>query len=231
MADEGRLPDGTRELFELGIRRRTAPSGEQQEAALIPQLQRLEGEFREIERDARAVGQGLSRIQFNWRPATGQWSVADCLGHLNIMGSEQLAVIDAGIREARAQGWFAPGPFAVGFLAGRLIRSTEPPVRRRRRAEEHFVPASDQSTDIVVPAITDLQEQLVGRVRLANGLDLARVRVRVPGHRMLRLTLLELLMYFAAHERRHLAQAWQVRRTPGFPKAVPQKTGPVRLRP
>jgi hypothetical protein len=230
MGDEGRLPDETRHLFELGIRRRVSPSGEQQEAALIPQLQHLEGEFREIGREARVVAQGLTRVQFNWRPALGQWSIAECLGHLNILGSEQLAVIDAGIREARTQGWFAAGPFTLGFLAGRLISATEPPVRQRRRAEAHFVPQSDQSAEITVPAVLDLQEQLLGRIRLANGLDLARIRVRAPGSRLLRLSLLEFFLYLAAHEHRHVVQAWQVRRNPGFPKAVPTRTGPLRVR-
>jgi hypothetical protein len=228
--DDSRLPDGTQNLFELGIRRRPAPTGEQQEAALIPQLERLEHDFRDVAREARAVGQGLSRIQFNWRPTIGQWSIADCLGHLNIMGSQQLVVMDAGIREARTQGWFAGGPFTPGFLARRFIRATEPPVRRRRRAEAYFVPASDQSADIVVPAIVDLQEQLLGRVRLSNGLDLARISVRAPGRAFLRLNLMELLLYLAAHEHRHLAQAWQVRRDPRFPNAGRPRTAPVRLR-
>jgi DinB superfamily len=230
MADDDRIRAETDHLFELGFRRRPTPTGEPQDAALIPQLQQLEGEFREVAREARVVTQGLSRVQFNWRPALGQWSIAECLGHLNILGSEQLAVIDAGIREARAQGWFAAGPFQVGFLGGRFISATEPPVRRRRQAERHFVPESDQSAEITVPAVVDLQEQLLGRVRLANGLDLARIRVRAPGSRLLRLNLLEFLLYLAAHEHRHVVQAWQVRRNPLFPKAAPTRTGAVRIR-
>ncbi len=228
LADDGKHAEDTHHLFEFALRRRPAPTGEQQEAALLPQLQRLEGEFRDVAREARVVSQGLSRVQFNWRPTIGRWSISDCLGHLNILGSEQLAVIDAGIREARTQGWFSAGPFAVGFLAGRLIASTEPPVRHRRRAEEHFVPESDQSADIVVPAIVDLQEQLVGRIRLANGLDLARIRVRPPGHRLLKLGMLEFFLFLAAHQRRHLAQAWQVRRDPRFPKSLPPAKGTAR---
>jgi hypothetical protein len=217
MVDDSRLPDGTQNLFELGIRRRPAPTGEQQER-----------DFRDVAREARVVAQGLSRVQFNWRPTIGQWSIAECLGHLNIMGSQQLVVIDAGIREARTQGWFASGPFTPGFLARRFIRASEPPVRRRRRADALFVPASDQSADIVVPAIVDLQEQLLGRVRLSNGLDLARIRVDAPGRGLLRLNLMELLLFLAAHERRHLAQAWQVRRDPRFPSVARPRTARLR---
>jgi hypothetical protein len=216
-------------LFEIAIRRRPAPTGETQEAALVPQLRPLEAEYRAVAREARILAQGLSRVQFNWRPRIGQWSISDCLGHLNILGTEQLAVVDAGIREARTQGWFAAGPFRTGFLAARLIHDSEPPVRRRRRADPHFVPDSDQSADVVVPALLDLQEQLVARVKMANGLDLARIRVRPPGHRVLTLGLLEFFMYLASHERRHVAQAQQVRRDPGFPKAAPPpRPGPPR---
>jgi hypothetical protein len=79
-----------------------------------------------------------------------------------------------------------------------------------------------------VPAIVDLQEQLLGRVRLSNGLDLARIRVDAPGRGFLRLNLMELLLFLAAHERRHLAQAWQVRRDPRFPSVARPRTARLR---
>jgi hypothetical protein len=78
MADRGRPPDTSHELFELGTRRRPdIGATEQKETSLIAQLRELESEFREIGRTARTVAEGLSHGQVNWRPGSGQWSMLD----------------------------------------------------------------------------------------------------------------------------------------------------------
>ena len=232
MVDGGKPPDPSDELFELGTRRRPGlGAADQKETPLIPQLQELESEFRGIGREARTIAEGLSHEQVNWRPGSGQWSIAECLGHLNIMGSEALSSIDAGIREARSRQWYSQGPFRIGYFANNLIRATEPPVRWKRNASHKFVPPSDQPVGVVGPAIIDLQDQLIARLRLANGLNLPRIKVAAPGRRLLRLNLYELFVFLAAHERRHLEQALRVRRNRMLPKAGPPRPGgtPQRL--
>jgi len=220
------------ELFELGARRRSGLGpAEQKDTPLMPQLQELESEFRQIGRTARAVAEGLSHEQTNWRPSSGQWSIAECLGHLNLLGSEALSSIDSGMHDARSRQLYSPGPFRIGFFAGNLIRSTEPPVRWKRNASHKFVPPSDQPVGLVGPAIIDLQDQLIARLRLANGLNLSRIKVAAPGRRLLRLTLYELFVFLAAHERRHLEQAVSVKRNRMLPKAGHARPGgtPKRL--
>jgi hypothetical protein len=224
--DRGGPSDTSHELFQLGTRRRSGPgAAEQKDTPLIPQLQELESEFREIGRAARALAEGLSHAQVNWRPGSGQWSIAECLGHLNIMGSEVLSSIDSGIQEARSRQWYSAGPFRIGYFASNLIRITEPPARWRRNASQKFVPPSDQPVGVVGPAIIDLQDQFLARLRLANGLNLAKIKVTAPGRSLLRLTLYELFVYLAAHERRHLEQAQAVRRNRMLPKAGPARPG------
>jgi hypothetical protein len=232
MTDDKNLRDETDHLFELGARRRHTVSltpEEQKEPPLTPQLQGLVSDFREIVREIRAVAEGLSREQFNWRPGSGRWSISDCFGHLNIVGSEQLPVIDFALREVRSRGWHSRGPFRSGIMGRWLIQTTEPPVRRRMRASENHIPPSDQLPDIVVPALLDLQDQLMERLIAANGLSLTRARVPAPGRRVLRLNLYALFVYLAAHERRHVEQAWRVRRDRMFPKSAPARSaGPVK---
>jgi hypothetical protein len=227
MGERGKPADTTSDLFRLAGRRQGGPPGAENQpgGGLAPQLVELEGEFREMGREARSVSDGLSHEQLNWRPGSGQWSIAECLGHLNLMGSEALVGIDAGIREARARQWYSQGPFRLGFFASRLLRATEPPVRWKQSADHRFEPPSDQPFGVVVPAVIDLQEQLVARLHLANGLNLARIRLAAPGRRFPRLNLYELFVYLAAHERRHIAQASRVRKNRMLPKAGPAKPG------
>jgi DinB superfamily len=218
--------DALQDLFQLSGRRpRGGAPGEHPGEVLVPQLQDLESEFREIGRQLRTVADGLSHEQLNWRPGSGQWSIAECLGHLNMMGSEPLEAIDAGIREARTKQWYSQGPFRIGFFADRLVRATEPPARWKQEARRKFVPPSDQPFAAVVPAVIDLQEQLIARLRLANGLNLGRIKILAPGRPFLRLNLYELFVFIAAHERRHLEQAVRTRRDRMLPKSGPARPG------
>jgi hypothetical protein len=227
MVDPEKPPDSMQDLFQLSGRRPRGASGagEHPGDVLVPQLQELESEFREIGRQLRTVADGLSHEQLNWRPGSGQWSIAECLGHLNMMGSEPLEAIDGGIREARACQWYSQGPFRIGFFAGRLVRATEPPVRWKQQARGKFVPPSDQPFGAVVPAVLDLQDQLIARLRLSNGLNLGRIKILAPGRPYLRLNLYELFVFIAAHERRHLEQAVRTRRNRMLPKSGPARPG------
>jgi hypothetical protein len=51
----------------------------------------------------------------------------------------------------------------------------------------------------------------VQQIERADGLDLRRVKVPTPIVRLLKMSLGSTLAQAAAHERRHLAQAWRVR--------------------
>ena len=184
------------------------------------EVRELRGGFEEAAREARRIAEGLSALQVNWRPAAGRWSIGDCFGHLNIFGSEVLPLIDGAIGEARRRGWYGGGPLRPGVWARWLLRSTEPPVRRRRTALEHFVPAGDQHPRDALPALVNLNALLVGRLESASGLDMSRPKVAVPGIRLIRLSLYELFRFVEAHGRRHLAQALAVREDPRFPRAA-----------
>jgi hypothetical protein len=56
-----------------------------------------------------------------------------------------------------------------------------------------------------------------GRIRDAEGVDLARTRVASPLLPLLRMGLADILGFLLAHERRHLWQARQVRERAEFP--------------
>lgn len=184
-------------------------------------LGELRRQFEDAGRDARRIAEGLSTAQINWRSSVDRWSIAECLGHLNIFGSEMLPVIDEVIAEARSRRRYATGPFRAGFLGRRLLTATEPPVRRRRRALAHHLPQRDQDAKDALSALVDLNAHLASRVQSATGLDLARIRIAIPTVKFFRLNLFELFLFIAAHERRHLAQARAVRENPLFPR-VPE---------
>jgi hypothetical protein len=186
---------------------------------LIPELQEYERQFEAISQDAEDLVEGLSDAQFNWRPQPGRWSIAECLEHLNVTARHYLPMLNATLEQARARQLCSQGPFRYGFLGAWFVRTMEPPPKRRFKAPQRFLPPTDQSLKQVIEAFRDLQGQFLACVREANGLHLARAKVRLPATNLIKLSLGQALALMAAHERRHLWQARQVRNDPNFPRS------------
>jgi hypothetical protein len=89
----------------------------------------------------------------------------------------------------------------------------ELPPRSTFKAPRLYLP--EQKTEWKIPQaiqeFTNLQEKYKLIVSNADGLDLARIKVRSPASRFLRLSLGQWLRAMGGHQRRHLCQARQAR--------------------
>lgn len=177
--------------------------------SLHPELQDYHRQFEAIKSDARSLVSGLSDAQFTWRPEPGRWSVGQCLAHLNIIATKMLPAFERAIADGERRRQHGQGPFKYGWLDRWMLRAMEPPPKRRLRTRPPFVPAAPGPVDQVFAEFLALHDQLIERVRRANGLDLRRVKVRSPVNRLLRFSLGAYFGITAAHDRRHL---WQARR-------------------
>jgi len=161
---------------------------------------------------------GLDDDQFNWRPPTGSWSMAQCLEHLNVTARLYLPQLDEGIAQGIRRGWYGEGPFSYNLIGRLIVKGTEPPPRFRLKAPKAFHPAAHRPRQDVLAAFRAYQKQYVDRLRQASGLDLARARVSSPVAAWIRMPLGSGFALMIAHERRHLWQARQVLAHPDFPK-------------
>ena len=183
-----------------------------------PDLQEMLRQLEAIKADGHAVCAGLSESQFNWRPGEGRWSIAECLVHLNRSVTATLPAFDRAIAEGRAKGRTAPGggggaPARYGWFSRWMIRSMEPPPKRRMKTFPIFqVPVGGtHGIGRVLPEFVAVRDQLAERVRQADGLDLTKNRTVSPVPRLLRMPLGAYLQFVITHDRRHLWQARQVR--------------------
>jgi hypothetical protein len=155
----------------------------------------------------------LSRQQANWRPAAGRWSIAECFAHLNLTAERFLPAFDAAIAGSRARGLVGSGPFVYPWLERLFVQSVEPPPRFRVRTRPGFAPAADLDPADVLREFLAWQDGFRERLRLADGLDLRRARVQSPFFSWLRYSLGTAFAAFLAHERRHVWQAREVRKS------------------
>jgi DinB superfamily len=171
---------------------------------------------------AESITHGLTREQFQWRPAPGRWSIGECFAHLNATNKFTLGAVEAGIAKGRASGKTGQGPFQYGFASRKFIASQEPPVTKKFTAPKAFLPSADIDLDSTFAEYRRISGELRRLTRDADGLHLARVKVKMLAlpavlRAIVRISLGAQLLLTTTHDRRHLWQAQQVRDDPAFP--------------
>ena len=185
---------------------------------LAPELDAFRQQFEQLAREAEALAGALSDEQFNWSPPSRGWSVAQCVEHLNIATRSYLPALDEGIADAIRRGLYGEGPFRYNWLARTFVRSLGPGRRMRFSAPGTWLPPPSRPRQETLAAFRAYQVQCIDRLRQANGLDLARAKVKSPASSLVRLPLGAAFALLVAHAERHLAQARRVLAEPAFPR-------------
>jgi len=175
-------------------------------------IEALEEQLNAAERDACSVVAGLTAEQGTWRSDARSWSVAECLDHLAVSNRVYLRAMEEPAVRARGEGRQRRGPATPGLLGGWFVRTLEPPVRARLKAPRTIRPRKDPLLPDALADLVASQGQVRTFLRSYAGIDLAGVRFPNPFVPGVRFSLATGLHVIAAHERRHLWQAWRVRR-------------------
>ena len=187
---------------------------------LPPDLERVLDDIDEADRRGAAIAASCTDEQLYWRPRDGQgWSIAECLDHLGVTNVVYGTAIRSGIEAARARGSSRQGPAKPGFIGGKFVQSMEPPVKRRLQAPRQSRPAPTKERRAILDGYRaghDLVRQIILD---AARIDATRARFKNPFLPLVRFSIATGLFVIAAHDRRHLWQAEQVKHAPGFPGA------------
>ncbi len=179
---------------------------------MAPEIAALESALDAAEHDARTLVAGLTAADGLWRPAPGAWSIAECLDHLATANRIYVAAMRPSAVEARARGRLRRRPALPGTIGGWFVRSLEPPVTRRMRAPRAIVPRQAPALADALAGFLDSHEATRVFLREFADIDLYGVLFPNPFIPGLRFSLATGLHVIPAHERRHLWQAWRVRR-------------------
>jgi len=182
---------------------------------LAPEIDQFRIQFEQLSAEADALTNPLSDEQFVWRPSSDSWSIAECLDHLNATARVYLPALDEGISDAIRRGVYSEGPFKYNWLGRFSVRFSD--MRVRLKAPDEVLPGTGRTRSEILNAFRAYQVQYIDRLRQANGVDLARARVRMPVNGWLRIPLGSGFELMAVHSRRHLAQARRVMDAENFP--------------
>jgi hypothetical protein len=171
----------------------------------------LESAFDAAERDARRLIDGLTETLGTWRVHAGSWSVAECLDHLATSNVVYLRAFQPPAERALAAGRLRRGPALPGLVGRWFVRWFEPPVRTKAKAPKKIRPRASPSLRDAADRFLESQDEIRTFLRRYHGVDLAGTAFQNPFVTGVRFSLATGLHVLAAHERRHLWQAWRVR--------------------
>lgn len=178
---------------------------------LPPQLAAVKQELLEARERARGLCRGLDAMSWAARPAPGEWSVGECLMHLNLTSERFIPLLDDAIRDARARKLEGPGPYSRGLIGWAMAKYLEPPYKMKTKTPGEFTPAAVEPMEATLERFDYLQRELQVRIDRSAGLAVDRVRLVSPFDARVKYNLYAAFCIIAAHQRRHLWQAAQVR--------------------
>jgi hypothetical protein len=181
-------------------------------------LQTVIAETEKTSEEAGKLAHDLTEEQLNWKPAPDRWSIAQCLDHLALTTEKFDPYFTVAIARAREQWPASSAPkYRPTRMGGWLIRQLVPEAAKKVPSPKVFRPAETVAIDGALNHFLKAQTNFLGFVRLAEGVDYNKTRLRSPVTFLMRYSLADAFVITAVHGQRHLGQARRVRGTEGFP--------------
>ena len=180
-------------------------------------IRTLEAALDAVDDDARRLLDGLTAEQGIWRPSPDTWSIAHCLDHLATANGVYLRAMERIAADALARGRRRRRPALPGVIGGWFARSLDAPVKPRfkMKAPAKIVPREAPPLADAAAQFFASQDLVRAFLRKYADIDLAGVHFPNPFIPGVRFSLATGLHVIAAHDRRHIWQAWNVRKAAG----------------
>lgn len=177
----------------------------------MTKLAELRNEYNDLILRAHVVFQNVDEHLAAQRPGSGRWSMAECVAHLNVTDPPYLESIAQRLKEDQKN---APSPRHAtrpGVFAALLTRFLEPPYRMKMKTMTRYEPQHGAGLDETLHTFDTQHREFIGLIDEMERHGVPRARIPSPVQPMLRLRADDWMRFLAAHARRHLWQAEQVR--------------------
>lgn len=178
------------------------------------QLAALVEEYRSATVRLHALKELVPDARWTERPAPGEWSVAECVAHLNLSSEAMLPRVRDAVSAARALGQasrrYRRDP--AGWL---LTVMLPPPARLAFSTTAPFIPESLTPPSDLVRRFEEHQAGFLQCIKDAGGHPIDRVTVQSPFNAKARYNAYSALLIVPRHQHRHLWQAEKAWRTIG----------------
>jgi len=183
------------------------------DSSLANELKDLINQFEISKEELYSLLEGISEEQFNKRLPSGGWSIAECADHLIVTGKDYTRQIENGLKKAEKKNLLLKGPYKFSWIGKNFIKNVEPPVKRKFKHPARWTPDSKLSLQKMKDEYIALQDRYIELLNKAKGFDILKVKLPSPATSLLRFSIYEMFHVNAAHQRRHLWQAGNVKKS------------------
>jgi uncharacterized damage-inducible protein DinB len=137
--------------------------------------------------------------------ATGGWSIAQCLEHLNTYGHYYLPLFEKGLAQSTV-----PDSNVIGssWLGKKAIDSMNPATGTKKfKAFKNYIPEVNLDAQKVVAEFIHQQERLLQILRMSQSKNIQAIKIPISIAKFLKLNLGDALQFLIAHNERHIQQA------------------------
>lgn len=168
-------------------------------------LQQLDNRVEQHIADAVALFQNQSHEILNMPSATGGWSIAQCLDHLNSYGHYYLPRMRDQMKAApRAE----KDHFTSSWIGAYFTKMMDPATGKRKyKAFKGHIPPSNLDAAAVVREFIRQQEMLHALLREGMHKDLDAIRIPISILPLIRMKAGDVFQFMIAHNERHMQQA------------------------
>ncbi|MEE1946335.1 DinB family protein [Pedobacter sp. KR3-3] len=147
----------------------------------------------------------LAQLTFKRNPS--EWSILECLEHLNLYGDFYLPAIEIKMlaHKQTTTGSYTPGVLGNYFV--KLVRVKEKQKKMSTTSDKNPAKQSRQLSPTVIDRFLRQQERLKILLERAQDLDLGKIRTPVSISSLIRLKLGDTLRFVVYHNERHVGQA------------------------
>ena len=185
-------------------------------ASLFAPLDEYHRQFEVLRSEGRELIEGLDHRQFNWSPAPGKWSIAQCISHIDEVAALYCNSLEEALPRTLEKG-LAGDTGRYNFLERWFVRQMEPPPKQRVKAPGKMRPVPELDPEEGLRQFLESKDRVVQLIWEYNGIDLARAKIRNPILRFIKTSAGSAFAGMAAHERRHFWQAREILRHADFP--------------
>ncbi len=180
---------------------------------LSSQLIELKNQFESASEKAGMLVADLNPNEMMYRTAPWTWSIAECIVHLTLTSRTYIPILNSVLDEAEKSRRYGQGPFKMDMIGRFLNWSLKPPPRFKTKTTQPFQPVEIGNIDETLPDFLILQKGLVATLERSQGFDLNKVKIQSVFNERIRYNLYSCFNIIATHERRHLWQAEQIKKS------------------
>jgi hypothetical protein len=175
-----------------------------------------------LSEEVRANFTVLTPEQLFWKPNERSWSIAQCLAHLNAYYSFYIPVFKERIKNTRFRTpgeYFVSSPLGTAsILAVKLGKVKN--VKRRLKAAKDYNPLVNATlkTENAVQDFLDYQDEMLKIIAESRFINIRKAKCALAVTTLIKLRLGDAFQVVSYHNERHVEQAKNVMKAPGFPK-------------